>query len=82
MRCLPEQFRGNLVLCNPEDEGSFMRSYMHVISASACTLLVATGAALAGPSATPGPIAAVGVPALLVIGGAFVAVRYLRSRRK
>ena len=59
-----------------------MRSYLHVISASACTLLVATGAALAGPSATPGPIAAVGVPALLSSVEPSVAVRYLRSRRK
>ena len=60
-----------------------MRSYLCVISATAGAFLVATEVALAGDIATvPGPVAAIGAPALLIIGGAFLAVRYLRTRRK
>jgi hypothetical protein len=59
-----------------------MRSYLCMMSATAGALLVATEAAFAGITPVPGPIAAVGVPAMLVIGGAFLAVRYLRSRGK
>ncbi len=60
-----------------------MRAYLYTASMSACALLVAAEAAFAGSSVTtPGPIAAVGAPALLVIGGAFLAVRHLRARRK
>ena len=60
-----------------------MRAYLYMMSAVAWTLLVAIEAAVAGPSlVTPGAIAAVGAPSLLVLGGAFLAVRYLRSRRK
>jgi hypothetical protein len=60
-----------------------MRLFLYSISATVGSLL-ATEAALAGtPPSVPGPVAAVGAPALLVIGGAFMAVRYLRrSRRK
>ena len=59
-----------------------MRSYLSIVSVTAGALLAATDAAFAGGGAVPGPIAAVGAPALLVIGGAFLAVRYLRSRGK
>jgi hypothetical protein len=59
-----------------------MRAYSYLISATAVAIFVTTEAAYAGISATPGPVAAVGAPALLVIGGAFMAVRYLRSRGK
>jgi hypothetical protein len=60
-----------------------MRSYLYTISVTAAALFAAIEAAFAGSvTPTPGPVAAVGAPALLVIGGAFMAVRYLRSRAK
>jgi hypothetical protein len=62
---------------------SSMRAYLHTMFMSAAALVVTADAAFAGfTAAVPGPIAAVGAPALLVISGAFLAVRYLRSRRK
>ena len=59
-----------------------MRPYLYTISAAAGALFAASDVALAAATAVPGPVAAVGAPALLVIAGAFFAVHYLRSRRK
>ena len=60
-----------------------MPTYLLATSVAAGALLGSIEAALAGGfTAVPGPIAAVGVPAMLIIGGAFLAVRYLRSRGK
>ena len=47
-----------------------MRSYLCLISAATCTLLVATEGAFASTPDGAGAVAAVGAPALLVIGGA------------
>jgi hypothetical protein len=38
--------------------------------------------ALAGPSAVPGPIAGIGLPALALIGGAYWVGRKVSSRKK
>ena len=59
-----------------------MRAYLFTTSVAASALFVSIEAAFAGDPVVPGPIAAVGAPAMLLIGGAFLAVRYLRSRRK
>ena len=58
-----------------------MRAYFYAASTMAGAILPATEA-LASFTAVPGPVAAVGAPAMLIVGGAFLAVRYLRSRRK
>jgi hypothetical protein len=60
-----------------------MPAYLLATSIAASALLVSHEAALAGGfTAVPGPVAAVGVPGLLLLGGAFLAVRYFRSPRK
>jgi hypothetical protein len=64
-----------------EGKGIFMRINLYTISITASAFFAVTESAFA-QAAVPGPIAAVGAPALLLIGGAFVAVRYLRSRHK
>ena len=59
-----------------------MRSFLMMISLSAGTPFVASSTSFAAEAVAPGPVAAVGMPALLAIGGAFLAVRYFRSRGK
>lgn len=60
-----------------------MRTFAYTMLIAIGAFVVAAEAAFAGPSpATPGAIAAVGAPSLLVLAGAFMAVRRLRARRK
>lgn len=65
-----------------EDEDNPMRAYSFLTSITAVAIFVMTQAAYAGVATTPGPVAAVGAPALVIIGGAVMAVRYFRSRSK
>jgi len=63
-------------------EQTFMSLY-RIVGLATLSLAILVVPAFAGPSASaPGPIAGIGLPALVLIGGAYWAGRKLLARKK